>query len=70
MLDKGMRVLINSDDPAYMQVYLNENLIDLAEDGNFTKEQITQLARDSFLATWASEEDKGAYLAMDEAYSG
>ena len=70
MLDKGMRVLINSDDPSYMQAYLNENLIELAEDGNFTKEQITQLAKNSFLATWASEEDKGEYLAMVEAYSG
>ncbi len=69
MLDKGMRVLINSDDPAYMQAYLNENLVELAEDGNFTREQITQLARNSFLASWTSEEDKEKYLAMVEDYS-
>ncbi len=68
MLDNGMRVLINSDDPAYMQAYLNENLIELAEAGDFTKEQIAQLARNSFLATWATPEDIAGYLAMVEEY--
>jgi len=69
MLDEGLRVMINSDDPAYMQAYLNENLIELAEDGGFTREQITQLARNSFLATWASEADIVRYLAMVDEYA-
>jgi adenosine deaminase len=69
MLDQDVRVMINSDDPAYMQAYLNENLIELAEEGSFTKEQITQLARNSFLAIWASEADREKYLAMVEEYA-
>jgi adenosine deaminase len=70
MLDKGMRVMINSDDPSYMQAYLNENLIELAEAGDFTKDQIIQLAKNSFLATWMSDEDKARYVAMVEEYAG
>jgi len=69
MLDEGLRVMINSDDPAYMQAYLNENLIALAEDGAFTREQLTQLARNSFLATWASDSDIARYLAMVDEYA-
>lgn len=70
MLDKGMRVMINSDDPSYMQAYLNENLIELAEAGDFTKDQIVQLAKNAFLATWMSDEDKARHVAMVEDYAG
>lgn len=69
MLDKGMRVMINSDDPSYMQAYLNENLVELAEAGGFTKEQIVQLAKNSFMATWMPDEEKAKYVAMVEEYS-
>jgi adenosine deaminase len=48
---------------------LNENLVELAEEGGFTREQIIRLAKNSFLATWAPEEDKERYLAMVEAYA-
>lgn len=70
MLDKGMRVMINSDDPSYMQAYLNENLIELVEAGDFSKEQVVQLAKNSFLATWMSDEDKARHVAMVEEYAG
>jgi len=70
MLDKGMRVMINSDDPSYMQAYLNENLVELVEQGDFTKDQVVQLAKNSFLATWMSDEDKATYVAMVEEYAG
>ena len=70
MLEKGMRVMINSDDPSYMQAYLNENLVEMAEAGDFTKDQIVQLAKNSFLATWMSDEDKARYVGMVEAYAG
>ena len=70
MLDKGMRVMINSDDPSYMQAYLNDNLIELTEAGDFTKEQLVQLAKNSFLATWMSDDDKARHVAMVEEYAG
>ncbi len=70
MLDRGMRVMINSDDPSYMQAYLNENLFELVETGGFTKSQITQLARNSFLATWLSDAEKAEFITKVDAYSG
>jgi adenosine deaminase len=70
MLEKGMRVMINSDDPSYMQDYLNENLLELVEVGGFTRAQIAQLAKNSFLATWLSEDEKADYTAKVDAYAG
>ncbi|MGZ8786087.1 MAG: adenosine deaminase family protein, partial [Acidimicrobiia bacterium] len=70
MLNKGMRVMINSDDPSYMQAYLNENLIELVEIGGFTREEIAQLAKNSFLATWLSDDEKAHYLAKVHAFVG
>lgn len=70
MLNKGMRVMINSDDPSYMQAYLNENLIELVEVGGFTREEIAQLAKNSFLATWLSDDEKAHYLAKVRAFAG
>ena len=31
MLDKGLRVMVNSDDPAYFGGYLNKNLIETSK---------------------------------------
>jgi len=70
MLEKGMRVMINSDDPSYMQAYLNENLLELVETGGFTRQQIAQLAKNSFLATWLSDDEKAGYIAQVDAYVG
>ena len=70
MLDKGICAMINSDDPSYMQAYLNENMYALAEECDFTKEQLTQLAKNSFLATWMSDEDKARSVGMVEEYVG
>jgi adenosine deaminase len=70
MLNKGMRVMINSDDPSYMQAYLNENLIELVEVGGFTREEIAQLSKNSFLATWLSDDEKAHYLAKVRAFAG
>ena len=70
MLEKGMRVMINSDDPSYMQAYLNENLLELVEAGGFAKDQIVQLAKNSFLATWLSDDEKAEYIAKVDAYAG
>ena len=70
MLDKGICAMINSDDPSYMQAYLNENMYALAEECDFTKEELTQLAKNSFLATWMSDADKARYVGMVEEYVG
>lgn len=58
MLDKGMMVTVNSDDPAYFGGYLNENYLAVAEALHLSREQIVQLAKNSFTASFLSEKEK------------
>ncbi|MGH2396615.1 MAG: adenosine deaminase [bacterium] len=68
MLDEGIRVTINSDDPAYFPGYMNENLIALQEAVNLTRAEIVQLARNAFAISWLARE-KDRYLTALEAYA-
>lgn len=68
LLHKGVKVTINSDDPAYFQSYISDDMITLAEHADLTKEDIIQLAKNSFKIAWISEEDKQVYLDEIDAY--
>jgi adenosine deaminase len=52
MLARGLKVTINSDDPAYFGGYINENYIAVAEALDLTKEELEQLAKNSFDASF------------------
>lgn len=69
MLDEGMRVTINSDDPAYFPGYMNENLLAVHEAVSLTREESVQTARNAFTVSWLAKEDRGRYLDALEAYS-
>ena len=58
MMDLGMLVTVNSDDPAYFGGYMNENYFAIAEALNLSKDQIAELAKNSFKASWLSDEEK------------
>jgi adenine deaminase len=58
LLDQGMKVTVNSDDPAYFGGYVNENYIALHHDLQMTRHQAVQLARNSFEASFAGPERK------------
>ncbi len=62
MLDKGLFVTINSDDPAYFGGYLNENYIDIQKALDLSKEDIILLAGNSFKASFLSEVEKSKML--------
>ncbi len=62
MLDAGLFVNINSDDPAYFGGYVNENFMAVAENLNLTKEDIYQLAKNSFEAGFISPAEKQHFL--------
>jgi adenosine deaminase len=68
MLQFGMRVTINSDDPAYFRAYVNENLVALHEEGGVTRDEIVQLVRNSFLVAWIGDELRSKYLARVDEY--
>ena len=67
MLRFGMKPTINSDDPAYFRAYLNENLQALADEGNFTRDEIATLVRNSFEVCWLPDSERQRYLALFDA---
>ena len=52
MLEAGIRVTVNSDDPAYFGGYVNDNFRAIAYGLNLEPDAIVQLARNSFLGSF------------------
>lgn len=69
MLDKGMRVTLNSDDPAYFDGYVQENIELTQAELGLTRDELIQLQRNAFEITWLPTQLKDAYLAELEAYA-
>lgn len=68
LLHKGAKVTINSDDPAYFQSYISDDMYALASKYSLTKEDIIKLAKNSFEVAWISEEKKQKYLKEIDDY--
>ena len=62
MLDKGLRVMINSDDPAYFGGYLNKNLIETSKALDLDLQDIKKLIKNSFKSSFLDEEKKKKWL--------
>ncbi len=58
MLEKGLLVTVNSDDPAYFGGYVNENFLQMAEALNLDVSDIFQLAKNSFIASFLPDNVK------------
>ena len=63
MLDKGLRVMVNSDDPAYFGGYLNTNLIETAKALKLSLEDIKTLIQNSFKSSFLDEQTKNNWLS-------
>jgi adenosine deaminase len=61
LLDLGVCVTVNSDDPAYFGGYLVENYRALYQGLNLSRADITQLARNSIEASFLPAADKDAW---------
>lgn len=68
MLNLGLKVTVNSDDPAYFGGYMNANFLQTAEALDLTKEDIKTLVRNSFEHSLLSEEEKQKYLTQVEHF--
>jgi adenosine deaminase len=64
MLDKGLKVTVNSDDPAYFGGYLNDNFIAVAQALSLSENEILQLVINSFQASFIPEELRRKYLDL------
>ncbi|TCS15293.1 adenosine deaminase [Caulobacter sp. BK020] len=64
MIDAGLVVTINSDDPAYFGGYLVDNYVRVARALGLSRADLAQLARNSLAASFMSLDDKAAWLGQ------
>ncbi len=64
LLDKGVCVTVNSDDPAYFGGYINDNFLASASALNLTEKDLYQLCINSFNASFIDDELRQTYLAQ------
>jgi len=69
LLDRGLCVTVNSDDPAYFGGYVAENYLAVARGLALTRADLVQLARNSFRASFLSEAEKRVHLAAVDRYA-
>jgi len=56
-------VMVNSDDPAYFGGYLNQNLIEVQEALNLSKDDVKTLLVNSFQSSFLIEEKKREWIS-------
>lgn len=69
LMENGLRVTVNSDDPAYFGGYLAENLSAVQAALGLARGELRRLAEDSFRASFLPEDAKEAHLAEVAAYA-
>jgi adenosine deaminase len=67
LLHRGVRVTVNSDDPAYFGAYIADNYLAAAQSLGLTTGDLVQLARNSFLASFLEQHDRQRHLDEIEA---
>ena len=68
LLRAGMCVTINSDDPAYFGGYINANYLATCDALALTRDELAQLAANSFTASFATAEQKALWLEEVHAH--
>ena len=67
MLDAGLCVTVNSDDPAYFGGYMNANFVQTVEALGLTREEVITLANNSFEASFIDADRRRACLQQVKA---
>lgn len=62
LLEKGVCVTVNSDDPAYFGGYMNDNFIAITEALDLTEDEIKTLALNSFEAAFLPQNEKQKWM--------
>lgn len=64
MLDLGLKITLNSDDPAYFGGYLNENFLQLSAALNLNNEEIVKMIKNSFEYSLLEGHEKEKHLGL------
>lgn len=70
MLRQGLRVTVNSDDPAYFGGYIADNYLQSALALGLNRQELVELARNSFLGSFLPTEQKHLWLNKLDALAG
>ena len=68
MLDAGLNVTINSDDPAYFGGYVGDNYIQTAHALGLGRDELVTLARNSLESSFVSKDVKAGWVAQLERH--
>jgi adenosine deaminase len=63
LMDKGLMVTVNSDDPAYFGGYVSENFRSISDALALNRTEIQTIARNGFAASFMPDDAKAAALA-------
>lgn len=67
LLDAGLKLTINSDDPAYFGGYVAQNYVETAQALGLSRAELAQVARNSLEASFVSGAERAPWLARLEA---
>ncbi|KAF7276029.1 hypothetical protein GWI33_010993, partial [Rhynchophorus ferrugineus] len=62
LLDMGVKVTVNSDDPAYFGGYMNDNYLAISEALDLSESTLKQLAKNAFEASFLPDAQKIAWI--------
>ncbi|WP_313280064.1 adenosine deaminase [Timonella senegalensis] len=68
LLREGVKVTLNSDDPAYFGGYIGKNYVDYAAKSGVSTAEMIQIAKNSFDVSWISDEENAKYFAAIDEY--
>ena len=68
LLDQGVAVMINSDDPAYFGGYVNANYFAIVDALKLSDKEVYTLLRNSLEASFVSDEERDGMIARLDAY--
>jgi adenosine deaminase len=68
MMDLGLKVTVNSDDPAYFGGQVNQNYIEIQKALDLTREDLYLLAENSFKYSFLPDDIKEVYLSELQNY--
>lgn len=63
LLQKGVQVTVNSDDPSYFGGYMNDNFVAIQQALDLSNDELKQLAINSFEASFISDEEKEKWIS-------
>ena len=68
LLDRGVAVTVNSDDPAYFGGYINQNFVETIDALKLSDADVYTIVKNSFDASFVTNAERNALIAKLDAY--